>query len=175
MIISLFLAFLHKHLDLINLLVLLRNGGVCLYNRENLPIKERSGLEILDETIIAEIKIKRKKIFFVFSYRHPNQTLYMQNLEHISDITNWEGRIFTDFLQSSNLEELRNGPTYIRDDQTEPCIDLICSDQPCMFTEIGVVSSLDSHSKHNIVYGKLNFKFPSPPPHRRNLILPGTR
>ena len=29
---------------------LLRNGGVCLYYKENLPIKERGDLEILDES-----------------------------------------------------------------------------------------------------------------------------
>ena len=40
---------------------LLRNGGVCLYHKENLPIKKRGDLEILHETIVAEIK--------------PNQTL----------------------------------------------------------------------------------------------------
>ena len=54
---------------------LLRNGGVCLYYKENLPIKERGDIERLDETIVAEIKVKRKKIFFLLSYPHPNQTL----------------------------------------------------------------------------------------------------
>ena len=32
------------------------------------------------------------------------------------------------------------------------------TDQPYIFTEIGVLPSVDSHSKHNIVHGKLNFK-----------------
>ena len=63
----------------------IRNGGVCLYYKENLPIKERRDLETLDETIVAEIKIKRKKIFFVLSYLHPNQSrdevnIYMEAL-----------------------------------------------------------------------------------------------
>ena len=44
---------------------------------------------------MREIKIKRKKFFFVRSYRHPNQTLdevnlYMQNLENIYEIINKE-------------------------------------------------------------------------------------
>ena len=38
-----------------------------------------------------------------------------------------------------------------------------------MLTEIGVLPSIDSHSKHNIVHGKLNFKFPSPPPYKRKV------
>ena len=32
-----------------------RNGGVFLYFKESLPIKERYDLEILPETIVAEI------------------------------------------------------------------------------------------------------------------------
>ena len=35
---------------------------------------------------------------------------------------------------------------------------------------IGVLPSIDSHSKHSIVHGKLNFKFPSPPPSKVDLI-----
>ena len=43
------------------------------------------------------------------------------------------------------------------------------TDQPYMFTEIDVLPSIDSHSKHNIVHGKLNFKFPSSPPYKRKV------
>ena len=35
-----------------------RNGGVCLYFKESLPIKERCDLEILPETIVTEIKLR---------------------------------------------------------------------------------------------------------------------
>ena len=41
----------------------IRNGGVCLYYNENLPIKERRDLEILPETIVAEINLHKKKDF----------------------------------------------------------------------------------------------------------------
>ena len=37
-----------------------RNGGVCLYFKESLPIKRRRDLEKLPETIVAEIKFKKK-------------------------------------------------------------------------------------------------------------------
>ena len=50
----------------------IRNGGVCLYFKESLPIKERHDLETLPETIFAEIKFNTKKIFFDLSYCHPN-------------------------------------------------------------------------------------------------------
>ena len=66
----------------------IRNGGVCLYFKEGLPILERSDLETLPETIVAEIKLNRKKIFFVLSYCHPGLTKekieeYTTGLENI--------------------------------------------------------------------------------------------
>ena len=93
------------------------------------PIKKLTELEILGKIIVAEIKIKRKKIFFVPSYRHPNQTLdevnLMQNLETFMKLLTkktmqppsfvgtimphqlsfgkmayWEGRIFRAHLKS---------------------------------------------------------------------------
>ena len=38
--------------------------GVCVYFRENLPIKRRLGLELLQETVVAEINFSPKKVFF---------------------------------------------------------------------------------------------------------------
>ena len=43
-----------------------RNGGVCLYFKESSPIKERFDLEILPETIVAEIKFNKKKALLFF-------------------------------------------------------------------------------------------------------------
>ena len=142
-----------------------RNGGVCLYFKENLPIKERSDLETIPETIVAEVKLNRKKIFFVLSYCHPNLSStefdeYVKSLERIyqsidkenpaltiitgdfnarsplfweNDSGNREGCVLNDFLISNNLEELINEPTHIRDDGSQSCIDLICTDQPYFF------------------------------------------
>ena len=179
----------------------IRNGGVCLYFKESLPIKERCDLEILPETIVAEIKLYRKKIFFVLSYCHPNMPVnelveYTKALETIhesirkenptmsilsgdfnarsplfweGDSENTAGRIFNNFLISNHLEQLINEPTHIRDDGCQSCIDLICTDQPYIFTETGVLSSLDSHSKHNIIHGTLNINIPRPPPYQRKI------
>ena len=178
-----------------------RNGGVCLYFKENLPIRSRTDLATLPETIVAEIKLNRKKIFFVLSYRHPNTSNaelneYVKSLENIyekinlenpsitilsgdfnassplfweNDIVTREGEIFSNFLISNNMEELINEPTHIRDNGSQSCIDLICTDQPFMFVDSGVFPSLDSHSKHSIIHGCLNFHSPSPPPYRRRI------
>ena len=51
-----------------------RNGGVCMYFKESLPIKEISDLEFLPEIIVAEIKLDRKKDFIVLSYGYPNMS-----------------------------------------------------------------------------------------------------
>ena len=181
-----------------------RNVGVCLYYKENLPIKRRVDLELfiyLNETIVVEIKINRDKRFFVLSYRHPNQLTnevydYIKSLENIYDrIRNenptvtiisgdfnarspvfWEGDaetreggLFSEFFISNNLTELINEPTHIRDDGSHSCIDLIWTDQQYLFTDSGVLPSLDSHSKHNIIYGHVNFSFPCPPPYKRKI------
>ena len=139
-----------------------RNGGVCLYFREDLPIKSRDDLAIIPETIVAEIKLNRKKIFFVLSYRHPNIPMaevknYINSLENIlemigkenpsaiilsgdfnartplfweGDSESREGKLFSELIISNNMEELIKEPTHIRDDGSQSCIDLICTDQP---------------------------------------------
>ena len=167
----------------------IRNGGVCLYCKESLPIKERHDLETLPETIIEEFKLNRKKIFLVLSYCHPNLSNreyeeYINSLEHIygciskespavtiitvdfnarspllweHDVENNEGRVFNIFFISNSLEELVNVPSHIRDNGSQSCIDLICTDQPYIFTESGMLQSLDPHSKYKIVHCTLNF------------------
>ena len=48
-----------------------RRGGVGLFYKNDLPIKIRSDLAF-DETIVAELKFGRKKIFFTVLYRSPS-------------------------------------------------------------------------------------------------------
>ena len=58
---------------------------------------------------------------------------------------------------------------HIRDDGSQSCIDLICTDQAYLFTDSGVQPSLGPHSKHNIIYGSLNFHILCPPPYKRQV------
>ena len=60
-----------------------KTGGVCLYAREGLPIRRRKDLELLQETIIIEINIARKKIFLGTIYRSPSQS--SQQFEYFID------------------------------------------------------------------------------------------
>ena len=47
-----------------------------------------------------------------------------------NDTENSRGRTLSNFILSNNLDELINEPTHIRDDGSQSCIDLICTDQP---------------------------------------------
>ena len=49
-------------------------GGACLYYKNTLPIKQCPDLHILDESIVVELTLSRKKLFFVVIYRSPSQT-----------------------------------------------------------------------------------------------------
>ena len=53
-----------------------RNGWVCLYFRKDLPIKSRVDLATMPETIVAEIKLNRKKNIFcspLLSSKYPHR------------------------------------------------------------------------------------------------------
>ena len=86
-----------------------------------------------------------------------------------NDTENSEGRAFGDIVITNNLEGLINEPIHLRDDGSQSCIALICTDQHFMFTESGVLPSLDAHSKHQIVHGTLNINVPCPPPYKRKV------
>ena len=86
-----------------------------------------------------------------------------------NDTETKEGRVFNNFLLLNNLHEIIHEPNHIRDNGSQSFIDLICTDQPNYFSETGVLPTLDFHSKHNIVYGNLNFHVPCPPPYKRRV------
>ena len=52
-----------------------RNGGICLYFKESLAIKERSDLEIISGTVVAEVKLIRKTKSLLF-FRTVIQTFH---------------------------------------------------------------------------------------------------
>ena len=50
-----------------------KRGGVGLYVKDSLPLRERIDLATLPECIVCEIQLNRKKYFFVVVYRSPSQ------------------------------------------------------------------------------------------------------
>ena len=92
----------------------MRNGGVCLYFKEHSPIKERKNLELLPETIIAEIKLNRKKMFFVLSYCRPNLSSayydqFTDSIEKIYECINKENPSVTILTGDFNARSLHFG------------------------------------------------------------------
>ena len=79
------------------------------------------------------------------------------------DIELPEGSALDEFIESNNLSQLIDEPTNIRTTGMS-CVDLIITDQPNLFVNFGVHSSLDDHCQHQIIYGKLNI---SVPPYKR--------
>ena len=70
-----------------------------------------------------------------------------------------------EFIESNNLSQLIDEPTNIRTTGIS-CIDLIITDQPNLFVDFGVHSSLDDHCQHQIIHSKLNISVPLPPPYK---------
>ena len=179
-----------------------KRGGVCMYYDVNLPISERKDLCILDECIIAEIKLNTKKMFYVLIYRSPSQSSneldeFIKNLESIIDkmkkekptlilltgdlnarstqfwseetSENMAGKKLADLANEFNFTQLINEPTHIPRDNIQTCIDLILTDDKFAIIDSGVIPSLDSMCKHQIVHGKIDFHIPSPPKYTRQI------
>ena len=178
-----------------------KKGGVCLYYKDYLPINCRPELTTLDETLVCEIKLKKKKIFFILSYRTPSQhlatdiddyctklesTLNMVSNENPSAIIisgdfnaksrsfwsdepteNLAGNKMTKVMLENQLEELVNEATHFRN--TPTCIDLIFTNQPNFFVDVGTLPSPVPTCHHNIIHGTLNCSVPTPPPYQRKL------
>ena len=47
------------------------------------------------------------------------------------------------------------------------CVDLIITDQPNLFVDYRIHSSLDNRCHHQIIHGKVNITILSPPPFKR--------
>ena len=81
--------------------------------------------------------------------------------------TNIEGREIEELFFSLNLTQVISEPTNFEPDKLPSCIDLIVTDQPNLILDSGTRASLDCYCHHQIIFGKINFKIPSPPPSER--------
>ena len=77
-----------------------RCGGVLLYYKNDLSVKNRPDLCQMSNTIVAEFSISKKKVFLVVSYRKPSQsaqdfTTYCEQLDHIIEKINLENPFMT--------------------------------------------------------------------------------
>ena len=129
--------------------------------KENLPIKGRCDMDTIPENIVAEVKLNRKTILFVLPYCHRILssaeffTIYrcisrinlLQFMEILMQGRHFLGkwhrgqrmRVFNNSLMSTNLDELYNEPTYIRNNSSPSCIDILYA---------GVLHSLGPRSRY---------------------------
>ena len=58
-----------------------RKGVVCLFYKENLPIEQRLDFKTqIDETIVAEIKLRNKKVFIVLTYKTTSMPIVIRRI-----------------------------------------------------------------------------------------------
>ena len=134
------------------------------YRQPSQSIDELNEYMISLNIIYGHIKDEKPLVVVLAGDFNARSSLFWEN-----DIENCEGHAFGDFVITNNLEELINEHTQLRNDGSQSCIDIICTDQPFMFTESGVLPLLDAHSKHQIVHGTLNINVPCPPPYKRKV------
>ena len=106
-----------------------KRGGVCILYKNHLPLIQKLGMSSLNECLVCELKVGRKKCFITTLYRSPSQSIeefnnFKSNLEQtvininnnnpyisffIGDFnvrnTNWWGGD-TDNVQGLDLDEL---------------------------------------------------------------------
>ena len=78
-----------------------------------------------------------------------------------------EGREIEDVFTLLNLSQIISQPTNFLPGIKPSCIDLIVTDQPNLVLDSKTRASLDSRCHHQIIYCKVNFKLPPPPPNER--------
>ena len=80
-----------------------------------------------------------------------------------------EGSALEDLFTLLGLCQLISEPTNFEPHKNPSCIDLIITDQPNLILDSGTRSSLDPYCHHQIIYGKINFRIPPPPPLERKI------
>ena len=78
--------------------------------------------------------------------------------------TNHEGMEIENLFTSLGLSPIISEPTNFEPNKNPSCIDLIATDQPNLILDCGTRTSLDACCHHQIIYCRVNFKIPPPPP-----------
>ena len=70
---------------------------------------------------------------------------------------------------TNGLSQIISEPTNFEPNKNPSCIDLIAADQPNLILDCGTRASLDTYCHHQILYCRVNFKIPPPPPFERKI------
>ena len=93
-----------------------KRGGVCLYCKNYLPIKLHPDLHILDESIVVELTLSRKRLFFAVIYRSPSQNsdefdLFLSRLVSVMNICIVKNLTVLSLLVISIVRQSSSGQT----------------------------------------------------------------
>ena len=80
-----------------------------------------------------------------------------------------EGSEIEHLLSSLGLFQVISEPTNFEPNKNPSCIDLLITDQPNLILDSGTRASLDPYCHHQIIYCKVNFRIPPPPPLDRKI------
>ena len=172
-----------------------KRGGVCLYCKNNLPLRVIN-IGYLNECLILELTVGDKTCNFVVLYRSPSQsqdefetlsdnfemtldTLAQKNpflMTNIGDAKskNWysqdkasfEGKTIESITSQFGLYQSINEPAHLLENSSS-CIDLIFTSQTNLVVESGVDPSRHHDCHHRIVFAKFNLMISYPPPYSK--------
>ena len=80
-----------------------------------------------------------------------------------------EGTEIENLLTSLGLAQVISEPNNFEPNKNPSCIDLVVTDQPNLILDSGTRASLDPCCHHQIIYCKVNFRIPPPPPIDRKI------
>ena len=171
--------------------------GVLVYVSENIPAKRRKDIEPHDAEIICiEVQTGPKKILISNCYRAPHHDSvdFCSSISDIitnnvnsyddmiflgdmngrntlfwgDDITNTDGRILQAFFHQYDFGNMIHEPTRIVENHMS-CIDLIFTNSPFIFTEVGTRDKIVDICDHCPVYGKLLYDYKKSQPYKRSV------
>ena len=174
-----------------------KKGGVCLYYKENLGLRQIE-TPYFTQCILCELTIQNKVGYIAVIYRSPNQPVnefddFLLNFEklliQISQLKSSFLVILGDFNARSRslwCEDITSHETTQLESLTVSCglhqltsdpthllpnpssfIELIFTDQPNLVVGSGVHPSLHSNCHHQITFSRYNLTVEYPPPYER--------
>ena len=78
------------------------------------------------------------------------------------------GKELDTITSTAGYSQIIEKPTHFTNNSFS-CIDLIFTSNPSILVDSGIEKSLSSSCHHDIIYGKINFRVPLPPPHFRTV------
>ena len=91
----------------------------------------------------------------------------INGFDSLTNHINPEGIEIENLFTSLGLSQIISEPTNFEPNKNPSCIDLIATDQHNIILDCGTRVSLDTYCHHQIIYCRVNFKIPPPPPFER--------